>query len=286
MLCYNRIFKSKMAANISYFIVFAIIAVVNGKPAAEDAEAYVAGESGLQKILQLLANQGKYYIALSHHEDGPKKHHEDTARIISAGRYRDVDSDEPVDLHRRPDNHLQVPKNFNKVDKLQYKPNRFQPLPNIVKPLTLTKNDNLEYVSNGEDNIKRSNVEEALVFDLTRADNEDSVESQVKDLLSDNNDGQDSGVDDYVSGIEKQINNGGKDTKGNYMLPHHDHDHAADVIELLKNYLPRTPQQEARREARLKQEEEERKRKEKEQQLLLQQQQQQQQPENSRYTYD
>ncbi|XP_050552367.1 putative uncharacterized protein DDB_G0294196 isoform X10 [Spodoptera frugiperda] len=275
MLCYNRIFKSKMAANISYFIVFAIIAVVNGKPAAEDAEAYVAGESGLQKILQLLANQGKYDIALSHHEDGPKKHHEDTARIISA-----------VDLHRRPNNHLQVPKKINNVDKLQYKPNRFQPLPNIVKPLTLTKNDNLEYVSNGEDSIKRSNVEEALVFDLTRADNEDSVESQVKDLLSDNNDGQDSGVDDYVSGIEKQINNGGKDTKGNYMLPHHDHDHAADVIELLKNYLPRTPQQEARREARLKQEEEERKRKEKEQQLLLQQQQQQQQPENSRYTYD
>ncbi|KAH9629968.1 hypothetical protein HF086_017483 [Spodoptera exigua] len=124
-----------MAAKIPYFNIFLIIAIVNGRP----AQAHDEGEFDLQKILQLLNNQGKYNVALSHHEDGPKSHHEDRARILqyrgNKPRYNDnkqekhyatrYESTEDADYNRRPDNSLQ---GLNKAlqnngDKFQYKSN-------------------------------------------------------------------------------------------------------------------------------------------------------------------
>ncbi|CAD0205261.1 unnamed protein product [Chrysodeixis includens] len=67
-----------MTSKISCFILFGILSIIKGKPGYDSS----IGDSELQRLLRDLSKQqGKYDIAISHHEDGPKSHHEDKARI-------------------------------------------------------------------------------------------------------------------------------------------------------------------------------------------------------------
>ncbi|CAH1640851.1 unnamed protein product [Spodoptera littoralis] len=407
-----------MAAKISYFIIFGIITVVNAKLAADDPKAYVTSEFGLQKILQLLTNQGKYDIAQSHHDDGPKNHHEDTARLSNDGKHRGnynkkgnqyatqyYDSVEEETYNRRPYNNLEVLNNDfqNNGDKLQHKSDANDVLdrlllvsldsnnlkvykareneknnkdivaflndlekniaddgnfvselrcagnrcgrdrnnqnddykddnrdnlellrevdglnldsnllkkkiklsddldavvlgmsdverllskrnsPNLrqqsnLKRPALLKNVDLENLLNGQGDIKKSNVE-ALVFDLTRVDNGDVLATQIKELISDNNKGQDDEFDGYVN-IKRQLNDRGNDAKkGKYQILAHNEDNnnvyvpkwllneiskpnvkPYNILQLLNFYLPTSKQQVKRRGDRLAEETEERNR--------------------------
>lgn len=57
-----------------------MITFTNGTPTIKEDSYFVKNEYELQKLLQALANQGKYDVALSHSEDGSQAHYDDKSR--------------------------------------------------------------------------------------------------------------------------------------------------------------------------------------------------------------
>ncbi|CAH1640875.1 unnamed protein product [Spodoptera littoralis] len=241
-----------MAAKISCFIIFGIITVVNGKPAADDTEVYVRDEFELQKILRLLANQGKFNIALRHHEDGLKNHHEDTARISSDGKHRDN--------YNKKENEYVTPY-YDSIDEA-YNDNVFQ-----------SNGHKVQHTSNANDGL--GHLHETFDWkDMTVLENLKFLNGQVnieRSNVGDSNELQDDGYYDYISGIENGKKNGERRNKPEILAHNEDNNNVylpkwmlyeiskpnvkqTAIVKLMKTYLPRSKQQKERIRKRLEQE--------------------------------
>ncbi|KAH9629966.1 hypothetical protein HF086_017481 [Spodoptera exigua] len=107
-----------MAVAILYLFIIGLISCTGGKPADSNL-------NGIENLVKQLAQQkGKFDIAISHHEDSPKSHHEDKARITQhVGKSRtNAASDESNENKLTATNVQSIYNLHTKPDKVQQRP--------------------------------------------------------------------------------------------------------------------------------------------------------------------
>ncbi|XP_026728564.1 probable ATP-dependent helicase PF08_0048 [Trichoplusia ni] len=70
-----------MTSKVSYFVLLGIITFSSSKPAPKEDTFFVKNEHELQRLLEALANQGKYDIELSRYDDSPDSLTDDKSRF-------------------------------------------------------------------------------------------------------------------------------------------------------------------------------------------------------------